>query len=46
LPAPDPTSIGSYQILDRTQPSPPLKKVRLGTMTHDHIAALNVLNGR
>jgi hypothetical protein len=41
------------QALDRTQPSLPMKKGRLGTMTHDHIrrgtttlfAALNVLDG-
>jgi transposase len=41
------------QALDRTQPGLPLKKGRLGTMTHDHkrhgtttlFAALNVLDG-
>ena len=41
------------QALDRTQPGLPLKKGRLGTMTHDYkrhgtttlFAALNVLDG-
>ena len=41
------------QALDRTQPGPPLKKGRAGTMTHDYkrhgattlLAALNVLDG-
>lgn len=42
------------QALDRTQPGPPLKKGRAGTMTHDYkrhgattlFAALNVLDGK
>jgi len=41
------------QALDRTQPGPPMKKGRMGTMTHDYkrngtttlFAALNVLDG-
>src|SRR5262245_34392274 len=44
---------GQIQALDRTQPGLPMKKGRLGTMTHDYIrngtttlfAALNVLDG-
>ncbi|SEN24967.1 DDE superfamily endonuclease [Bradyrhizobium sp. OK095] len=43
----------TIQALDRTQPGPPLKRGRLGTMTHDYrrhgtmtlFAALNVLDG-
>jgi transposase len=44
---------GQIQVLDRTQPSLPMKKGRAGTMTHDYkrhgtatlFAALNVLTG-
>src|SRR6516162_5404364 len=48
-----PRAKSQIQALDRTQPGLPLKKGRLGTMTHDYkrhgtttlFAALNVLDG-